>query len=169
MRCITVTIRYNLHLRPGKSTNPRTSEFRFNRHPGALGKERAVPTQLTDNATMTYRRSHALTLFLRTLPLLALTSTTSCALSPGLTQADCHLPEAGALQGNASLNAQCVYPQSLVISRSNTHLNFECATLDGDNLWAFGIVIDDMGHPLENVGVKYCPNKSFTQNGIPSA
>src|SRR5471030_410419 len=166
MRCITVTIRYNLHLRPGKRTNPRPQEFRFIPLPAAPAKDGAVPKQLTDNATMTYRRSHALTLFLRTLPLLELTSTTSCALSPGLTQADCHLPEAGALQGNVSLNAQCVYPQSLVISRSNTHLDCKGATLDGDNRLAFGIMINSKGQPLENVSVKNCRIKNFTHSGI---
>jgi parallel beta-helix repeat protein len=104
--------------------------------------------------------------FSRLLLPLILSSASSCALEPTANQPTCHVPDAANLQGNVRLQANCVYPQSLVISHSNTHLDCQGATLDGDNRRAFGVVVNSKGQPLENVSVKNCKIRDFTHSGI---
>ncbi|KAA8729075.1 right-handed parallel beta-helix repeat-containing protein [Ewingella americana] len=104
--------------------------------------------------------------FSRLLLPLILSSASSCALEPTANQPSCHVPDAANLQGNVRLQAHCVYPQSLVISHSNTHLDCQGATLDGDNRRAFGIVVNSKGQPVENVSVENCKIRDFTHSGI---
>lgn len=106
------------------------------------------------------------TVLSRLLLSLALTSVSSCALTSQTNEPTCHLPNAANLQGNIRLQAHCVYPQSLQITHSNTHLDCQGATLDGDNRLAFGILINSQGQPLENVSVKHCRFLNFTHSGI---
>jgi parallel beta-helix repeat protein len=78
----------------------------------------------------------------------------------------CVLPHQGVLRGNVKLNSACTYFQSVRIVESNTHLDCNGATLEGEGRLAVGIQIDGKKKLIENVTVKNCRIQNFKNRGI---
>lgn len=91
-------------------------------------------------------------------------SLTACAAQLPTAQSEkCTLPP---LHGEVSLVSSCVYPQSIVITTSNTVLDCHGATLDGNSKIAFGIVVNSKGKPLSDVRIQNCKIRNFSHSGI---
>lgn len=120
-----------------------------------------MPINNTDNTAVTISR-----LLLRCRLGLILTLAISFTLSSQAAQLPCYLPDATELQGNISLQPHCIYRQSLLISHSNTHLDCQGATLEGDNHLPFGIMVNSKGSPLKNISIKNCHIRNFSRSGI---
>jgi parallel beta-helix repeat protein len=78
----------------------------------------------------------------------------------------CVLPNKGVVSGNVKLNSACTYLQGVRITDSNTYLDCDGATLDGEGKRAVGIQIDGKKKLIENVTVKNCRILNFKNRGI---
>lgn len=78
----------------------------------------------------------------------------------------CVLPEQGGVSGSLKLNSACTYFQTIRISESNTHLNCNGATLEGEGVRGVGIQIDGKRTRLENVTVENCRIQNFKNRGV---
>ncbi|MBS1208664.1 MAG: hypothetical protein H6R19_1062 [Proteobacteria bacterium] len=88
----------------------------------------------------------------------------SCLCLPIAVQAVCDLPERN-LKADTTLEAGCVYHQSLVINRALT-LDCQGAIFDGEDRLERGLVIDSQGEPLSGVVVKNCTFRHFAKTGV---
>ncbi|MBB5421871.1 parallel beta-helix repeat protein [Paraburkholderia sp. JPY158] len=60
------------------------------------------------------------------------------------------------ISGNVRLSPQCRYTTTLLITRSNTVLDCQGATIDGEGKRQTGIEVDSQGVPLHNVEIRNC-------------
>lgn len=83
---------------------------------------------------------------------------------PLCAQASCELSDAR-LVGDTTLEAGCVYHQSLRIERPLT-LDCQGAVVDGEDRLARGLVIDSRGEALSGILVRNCTFRRFVKHGI---
>lgn len=83
---------------------------------------------------------------------------------PATIQAACHLPDPH-LRTDTTLEAGCIYHQTLVIDRPLT-LDCQGAILDGEDRLARGLQINSRGMPLSDVLVRNCTFRHFVKQGI---
>ncbi|MCW2457476.1 UNVERIFIED_ORG: parallel beta-helix repeat protein [Rahnella aquatilis] len=70
------------------------------------------------------------------------------------------------VKGNVKLQHSCTYNSTLIITKSNTILDCQNAIIDGGNSVKFGIAILGKGKRINNVVVKNCIIKNFTNSGV---
>ncbi|CAI8735370.1 right-handed parallel beta-helix repeat-containing protein [Pseudomonas sp. IT-P218] len=87
-------------------------------------------------------------------------------VSPAADDGACVLPLEGEVSGNVKLNAACTYFQTVRIVESNTHLDCNGATLEGEGKRAVGIQIDGKKKLIENVTVENCRIQNFKNRGV---
>lgn len=109
-----------------------------------------------NNDLRLFSRLHSVFFLLAVLPLVA-----SAADDGG-----CVLPLGGEVSGNVKLNSACTYFQTVSIVESNTHLDCNGATLEGEGKRAIGIQIDGQKKLIENVTVENCRIQNFKNRGV---
>lgn len=79
---------------------------------------------------------------------------------------ECALPVQFLDKGSKTidLDGSCIYKNSLVITKSDTILNCNGATLDGFGVLKTGILIT--GNQVKNITIKNCRIQNFSQTGI---
>jgi parallel beta-helix repeat protein len=78
----------------------------------------------------------------------------------------CVLPLKGEVSGYLKLNSACTYFQNVRIVESNTHLDCNGATLEGEGKRGVGIQIDGKKKLIENVIVENCRIQNFKNRGV---
>jgi parallel beta-helix repeat protein len=82
------------------------------------------------------------------------------------TQGACQLPNGGNVSGNVKLERGCVYNQTLTVSESNSKVDCDGATLDGENRLKYGVMVVSNGKSLSDVSVSNCNVRNFSVNGV---
>lgn len=70
------------------------------------------------------------------------------------------------ISGTVILPANCTYQRSIRITDSNTTLDCQGSTFEGDARKKIGLMIDSEGQPLSNVQVKNCRFVGFASSAI---